>query len=206
MNNAMFDLKHSTLSHDNKRTFQDAFEDLLSETPKLEGDAPVLIRTIVNNIADTSNLDSNSQKMKPSPRSLIPVALLDLVEEERQEWSSERHRQKRKKMEDGHVGQLKHDMLSMPLRPKNSFVAAKPVTAPQLLAGTGTAGLPIRARMTLGDHPLPLLEDLTPLAVSTLSPERTISSLTSDPEVEHFDQDIEIAAPQSVREKYTLKE
>lgn len=205
MKNARFDLKHPASPQDNKRTFQDALEDLLNESPILDGDAPVPFPTIEDNISDTYSLDSNVQEMVSSSPALVPVALLDLVEEERRGWSSERHRQKRKKMEDGHVGQLKYDMLSIPLRPKNLFVAAKPVAAPRLLAGTGTAGLPIRARMTLEDHSLPFLKDLALLPVSPLSPERTISSLTSAPEVEHFGPDNEIAAPQSVPEKYTFK-
>ncbi|KAJ5786767.1 uncharacterized protein N7503_011979 [Penicillium pulvis] len=108
-------------------------------------------------------------------------------------------------MDDGHVGQSKYDILSLPLRPKSFFVAAKPVAEPQLLARTGTAGLPIRARISLEDHPLPLLKDPALLAVSALSPEWTISSLTSAPEVEPYGQNIQIAAPQEVREKFAFK-
>lgn len=199
MENARSGLRHPASPQNNKRTFQDAFEDLPNESPISDGDAPVPFPILENNISDTHTPDSNVQRMFPSSRALVPVALLDLVEEERREWSSERHRQKIIKTDDGHVGQSENDMLSIPLRPKSS--AAKPVAEPQLLARTGTAGLPIRARTSLENHPLPLLKDTARRAASVLSPELPISNLILAPEVGEFDQNIQLTTPKNFREE-----
>lgn len=211
MENIKLGLKHPSLHRDIKRTFEDAFEDVPGEGPNSDSDAPVSFPSIENNIShqmikeSIGNLDANAERLIHPSHSLVPVVLLDLVEEERRGWSSERQRQKRIKMEHRDLNQLESNMFRIPLRPKSLFVAA-PGAEPQLQAKTEKAGLPIRARMSSEDHSLPLLKDPPLPAVSALSSKWHISKLTSALEVEGFGQNIQTATPHGVGEKYTRQE